>query len=60
MKLTGSAIAKIMDELRAGFEAGYLRTPPIQSWSLDRAVDAYTAVRKGTTLDKHVFLPGRS
>lgn len=46
MKLTGSAIAKIMDELRAGFEAGYLRTPPIQSWSLDRAVDAYTAVKK--------------
>jgi NADPH:quinone reductase len=60
MKLTGPAIAKIMDELRAGFEGGYLRASPIQSWSLDQAIDAYAAVEKGTTLDKHVFLPRRS
>ena len=55
-----SAIAKIMDELRAGFEDGYLRTSPVQSWSLDQAIDAYTAVEKAATLDKHVFLPRRN
>ena len=60
MKLTGPAIAKIMDELRAGFEGGYLRTSPVQSWSLDQAIDAYTAVEKGTGLSKHVFLPCRN
>jgi NADPH:quinone reductase len=60
LKLTGSAIAKIMDELRAGFEDGYLRTSPVQSWSLDQAIDAYTAVENAATLDKHVFLPRRN
>jgi NADPH:quinone reductase len=60
LKLTGPAIAKIMDELRTGFEGGYLRVSPVQSWSLDQAIDAYTAVGKGMTLDKHVFLPGRN
>jgi NADPH2:quinone reductase len=60
MKLTGRAIAKIMDELRAGFEGGYLRTAPVQSWSLDQAINAYTAVEKGTTLAKHILLPRRN
>jgi NADPH:quinone reductase len=60
LKLTGPAIAKIMDELRAGFEGGYLRVSPVQSWSLDQAIDAYTVVEQGTTLDKHVLLPRRS
>jgi NADPH:quinone reductase-like Zn-dependent oxidoreductase len=60
MKLTGPAIAKIMDELRAGFEGGYLRTSPVQGWSLDQAIDAYTAVEKGTGLSKDVFLPRRN
>jgi NADPH2:quinone reductase len=57
VKLTAAAIAKIMNELRAGFEGGYLRTAPVQSWSLDRAIDAYTAVEKGTGSNKQVFLP---
>jgi len=57
VKLAGPAIAKIMDQLRAGFEGGYLQAAPVQSWSLDQAVDAYTAVDKGTGLNKHVFLP---
>jgi NADPH:quinone reductase len=60
VKLTGPAIAKIMDELRTGFDGGYLRASPVQSWSLDQAIDAYTAVGKGVSLDKHVFLPGRN
>ena len=57
LKLTGPAIAKIMDELRAGFEGGHLRPSPVRRWSLDQAFDAYTAVEKGATLDKHVLLP---
>jgi NADPH2:quinone reductase len=60
MKLTGPVIAKIMNELRAGFEGGYLQTSPVQKWSLDQAVDAYAAVEKGTGLNKHVFLPLRN
>jgi NADPH:quinone reductase len=57
VKLTGPAIAKIMDKLRAGFEEGNFRTSPVQSWSLDQAIDAYTAVEKQTGSNKHVFLP---
>jgi NADPH:quinone reductase-like Zn-dependent oxidoreductase len=57
VKLAGPAIAGIMDQLRAGFEGGYLRTSPVQRWSLDQAIDAYTAVERGTGLNKHVFLP---
>jgi hypothetical protein len=34
MKLTGPAIAEIMNELRAGFEGGYLQTSQVQKWSL--------------------------
>jgi hypothetical protein len=49
-----------MDELRAGFEGGYLRTSPVQGWSLDQAIDAYTAVEKRTSLNKQVFIPHRS
>jgi NADPH:quinone reductase len=60
VKLAGPAIAKIMDKLRTGFEAGYLRTSPVQGWWLDQAIDAYTAVEKGASLNKHVFLPRRN
>jgi NADPH:quinone reductase len=57
VKLTGPEIAKIMDKLRVGFEDGYLRASSVQRWSLDRAIDAYTAVEKGTSSNKNVFLP---
>jgi NADPH2:quinone reductase len=56
VKLSGSAIANIMDKLRVGFEDGYLRTAPVESWSLDQAIDAYAAVEKGANSKKHVFL----
>ena len=56
MKLTGPGIAKIMDELRVGFEDGYLRPLPVQTWSLDQGIEAYTAVEKGAGSNKHVFL----
>ena len=57
MKFTGREIAKIMNGLRAGFEGGHLRPPPVQTWSLDQAIDAYAAVEKGTASSKHVLLP---
>jgi NADPH:quinone reductase-like Zn-dependent oxidoreductase len=57
LKLTGPAIAKIMNELRTGFESGNLRISQVQTWSLDQVIDAYAAVEKGTGLTKHVFLP---
>jgi NADPH:quinone reductase len=57
VKLAGFAIAKIMNQLRAGFEDGHLRPSPIQRWSLDQAIDAYTAVEKGISSSKHVLLP---
>ena len=44
-----------MDDLRAGFEDGYLRPLPVQTWSLDHGIDAYAAVGKGATSNKHVL-----
>ena len=57
VKLTGPEIAKIMNELRAGFEDGHLRPSPVQTWTLDQGVDAYLAVEKRATSRKHVLLP---
>jgi NADPH2:quinone reductase len=57
VKLSSPAIANIMDKLRRGFEDGHLRTSPVERWSLDQAIDAYTAVEKRTSLNKQVFIP---
>jgi len=57
IKLTGPQIAKIMDDLRAGFEEGQLKTSALQTWSLDKAIDGYDAVRNGNGTSKHVILP---
>jgi NADPH:quinone reductase len=57
IKLTGAEIAKIMDKLRAGFEGGHLRPAPVETWPLDRGVEAYAAVAKGTS-SKQILLPG--
>jgi NADPH:quinone reductase len=57
VKLTSSAIAKIMDQLHTGFEDGHLRASPVERWSLDQAIDAYTTVEKATGSNKQVFLP---
>jgi NADPH2:quinone reductase len=59
MKLTGPEIAKIMDDLRGGFEGGHLRPSPVQTWTLDRGIEAYKAAEKGATSKKHVLLPRR-
>jgi NADPH:quinone reductase-like Zn-dependent oxidoreductase len=55
-KLTGPEIAEIMDALRAGFEAGHLRTAAVKSWSLAHAVEAYSSVERDDTSAKHILL----
>jgi NADPH:quinone reductase-like Zn-dependent oxidoreductase len=57
MSLTGAEIAGILHELRAGFEGGYLKPSAVQTWTMDQAIDAYTAVQQGGTSIKHVLLP---
>jgi NADPH:quinone reductase-like Zn-dependent oxidoreductase len=57
LKLAGSEIAKIMDDLRAGFEDGHLRPPPVQTWTLDQGIDAYMAVEKGSASSKQILSP---
>jgi NADPH2:quinone reductase len=57
MQLTGPEIAKIMDDLRPGFEDGHLKASAIRTWRLDQAIEAYEAVGKGDVSNKHVLLP---
>lgn len=57
MKLTGPQIAAMMDAMRVGFELGHLQPPPVETWSLDNAIDAYVAVERGGTSTKQVLLP---
>jgi NADPH2:quinone reductase len=56
-KLSGMEIARIMTDLRPGFEDGHLLPAPLKTWSLGDAVQAYVAVEKGDTSAKHILLP---
>ncbi len=56
-KLAGEDIAQIMNELRVGFEQGYLAPATIRTWPLERAAEAYTAVAAGESSVKHVLIP---
>jgi NADPH:quinone reductase-like Zn-dependent oxidoreductase len=56
MKFTGAEIARMLDALEPGFESGALKPFELQTWPLDRAVEAYDAVARGGPL-KHVLLP---
>jgi NADPH:quinone reductase-like Zn-dependent oxidoreductase len=60
MRLTGPGIAKIMDEMRGGFEGGQLKPSEVTTWTLDKAVEAYAAVEKGSAQTKHVLLPQKT
>jgi NADPH:quinone reductase-like Zn-dependent oxidoreductase len=60
VKLTGAEIAKIMDKLRAGFDDGHLRPSPVETWPLERGVEAYAAVERGRASSKQVLLPRTS
>lgn len=57
MKLTGREIARIMDQLRDGFDQGKLKPSPTTTWPLSKAVEAYAAVEKGGSSTAHVILP---
>jgi NADPH2:quinone reductase len=47
MKLTGPEIAVMMNAFRAGFEEGYLQAPSVNTWPLEKAVEAYQIVEQG-------------
>ncbi len=58
MKFTGTEIADLMNDLRAGFQEGYLQAPAIRTWPLKGGVEAYELVEKGGAPIKHVLIPG--
>lgn len=57
VKLTAADIARIMDQLREGFEQGHLKLSEPKSWPLPKAIEAYTVVEKGSSASKQVLLP---
>ena len=57
VKLTGEEIARIMDQLRPGFESGALRPALAKTWTLANAIDAYGVVQKGDAIERQVLLP---
>ena len=56
MKLTALSVGEIADELRPGFEAGALRTPPIEAVPFSQAVGAYEAVAGDQSRGKYVLV----
>ncbi len=53
--LTPRQVGEIEDELRAGFETGALKPPPIESIPFEKAVDAYSRLASGQTKVKQVL-----
>lgn len=57
-KLTGPQIAAVMNHLREGFRAGYLRVSQPETNRFDQAVEAYTKVAERKTRTKQVLVLG--
>ena len=57
LKLTSAEIGAFMDEFSDGFERGMLEPPEIQTWPLEKAVEAYEAVESGKAEAKQVLVP---
>jgi NADPH2:quinone reductase len=57
LKRDGAEIARIFDALRPGFESGELKPYPVQTWPLDKAVEAYAAAAAKEGSAKQVILP---
>ncbi len=55
MKLTAADVGSIATELRAGFESGALRVPPIKSIPFDQAIEAYNELAAGRAPTKCVL-----
>jgi NADPH:quinone reductase len=53
--LTPLEMAEITDQLRAGFEMGVLKAPPIEIVPFENAVDAYSRVAAGQATAKQVL-----
>ncbi|MBU3062598.1 zinc-binding alcohol dehydrogenase family protein [Nocardia sp. NEAU-G5] len=51
-------IAAIFDQLAALFDHGLLSPPPVKTWPLAQAVEAYETVADGSAGIKQVLLPG--
>jgi NADPH:quinone reductase len=60
IQLTARDIARIMDQVREGFEQGHLKPATTTTWPLSKAVEAYTAVESGASASKQVLLPQES
>lgn len=60
LKLDGREIASIMEALIPGFDSGALKPYDVKTWPLDDAVNAYTAVEKGSGPEKQVLVPASS
>ena len=56
-KHTGVQIARIMDNLREGFNDGCLTPPAVKTWPLEDGVEAYLAVERGEASAKQILLP---
>jgi NADPH:quinone reductase-like Zn-dependent oxidoreductase len=57
LKLTAPEIARIMDQLRGGFDAGQLEPLATTTWPLSKAIEAYSEVERGASSTKQVLLP---
>jgi NADPH:quinone reductase len=57
-KLTGPEIAGLMNHLREGFQAGYLRVSQPETNQFDKAVEAYTKVAERKRRTKQVLAFG--
>lgn len=57
-KLTGPQIAGLMNQLREGFEAGYLRVSQPETNPFDQAIEAYTRVAEKKARTKQVLVFG--
>jgi NADPH:quinone reductase-like Zn-dependent oxidoreductase len=55
-KLTGAEISAIMNRLREGFEAGFLRVSQPEANAFEKAVEAYTKIAERKTRTKQVLV----
>lgn len=55
-KLSGEEIAGILDKLRAAFDGGAFKKPPLREWNFDQAADAYRSAAAGEAMEKNVIL----
>ncbi len=55
-KLTGAEIAGILNRLREGFQAGFLRVSQLETNPFGKAIEAYTKISERKTRTKQVLV----